>query len=72
MLGYALYVILVTLVLLYYLFPDQAVQEVVDNSISRINPELGFKADTISPWIPAGLRIKGGRIYLPPLSYQIF
>jgi len=62
-LGYTLYVVLVTLVLLYYLFPAQAVEETVDNSISRISPELGFKADNIGPWIPAGLRISGARIY---------
>jgi type II secretion system protein N len=63
-LGYTLYVVLVTLALLYYLFPAQAVEEFVDNSVSRINPELGFKAETIGPWIPAGLRINAGRIYL--------
>ena len=62
-LGYALYVVLVSLVLLYYLFPAQAVEEVVDSSVSRMNPDLGFKADSMGPWIPAGLRIKSGRIY---------
>ena len=62
-LGYTLYVVLVTLVLLYYLFPAEAVEEAVDNSISRISPELGFQADNIGPWIPAGLRISGGSIY---------
>ena len=63
-LGYIIYVVLVTVALLYYLFPAQAVEEFVDNSLSRINPELGFKADKIGPWIPAGLRINAGRIYL--------
>ena len=62
-LGYILYVVLVTLVLLYYLFPAEAVEKAVDNNISRISPELVFKADNIGPWIPAGLRIRGGRIY---------
>lgn len=63
-LGYILYVVLVTLALLYFLFPAQAVQELVDNSVSRINAELGFKAEKIGPWAPAGLRISRGRIYL--------
>ena len=67
-LGYTLYVVLVTLALLYYLFPAQAVEEFVDNSVSRINPELGFKAETIRPWIPAGLRINAGQIYLKDTS----
>ena len=38
-LGYTLYVVFVTLLLLYYLFPDQAVVNLVDSGISRINPE---------------------------------
>ena len=63
-LGYALYVVLVTFFLLYYRFPTQAVEEFVEVSLSKINPELGFKAERIGPWIPAGLRINGGRIYL--------
>jgi type II secretion system protein N len=67
-LWYTLYVVLVTLALLYYLFPAQAVEELVDNSISRIYPELGFKADRIGPWIPAGLRIHTGQIYLTDSS----
>ncbi len=72
-LGYTLYVVLVTLALLYYLFPAQAVEEFVSNSLSRINPELGFKADKIEPWIPAGLRINTGRIYLSdPASPAVF
>lgn len=63
-LGYALYVVLVTAMLLYYLFPAQAVEEFLDNSVSRINPEFAFKAEKIRPWIPAGLRITAGKIYL--------
>jgi type II secretion system protein N len=63
-LGYTLYVVLVTLALLYYLFPAQAVEEFVDDSVSRINPAFGFKAGKIGPWIPAGLRIITGQIQL--------
>ena len=63
-LGYILYVVLVTVALLYYLFPAQAVEEFVDNSVNRINPEFAFKADKIGPAIPAGLRINAGQIYM--------
>ena len=63
-LGYALYVVLVTLVLLYYLFPARAVEEFVDNSVRRMNPALGFKSENMRPRIPAGVRISGGQIYL--------
>lgn len=63
-LGYTLYVILVTLLLLYFLFPAKAVEEFVDNSVGRINPDLGFRAQNIGPWIPAGLRIKEAQVYL--------
>ena len=63
-LGYTLYVVLVTVVLLYFLFPAQAVEEFLDNGISRINPEFVFEAEKIGPWIPAGLQITAGKIYL--------
>lgn len=63
-LGYTLYVVLVTVVLLYFLFPAQAVEEFLDNGIRRINPEFVFEAEKIGPWIPAGLQITAGKIYL--------
>ena len=63
-LGYVLYVILVTLGLLYYLFPDQTVREFIDNSLSRVNPQLGFAADSIGPHLPVGLNIDNGRVFL--------
>lgn len=63
-LGYALYVVLVTLALLYYLFPAQAVEEFVDNSVRRINPAFGFKAENMRPRLPAGLRLSDSRIFL--------
>lgn len=63
-LGYTLYVVLVGLLLLYLLFPVQAVEDLVDNSFSRVNPELGFKAVKISPSLPPGLSISGGKIFL--------
>jgi type II secretion system protein N len=62
--GYALYVVLVTLALLYYLFPAQMVEELIESSVSKINPEFVFQAEKIRPWIPPSLRISGGRIYL--------
>jgi len=63
-LGYTLYVIIVTLVLLYYLFPAQTVEDSFNKSITGINPELHFKAEKISPWISPGLKISDGEIYL--------
>lgn len=62
-LGYFIYVVLVTMVLLYFLFPAEMVEEFVDNSVSRSNPELTFKAGQISPWLPAGLRFVEARVY---------
>jgi type II secretion system protein N len=64
LLGYTLYVVFVTLALLYFLFPAQALEEFVDNSVSRIDPELGFKAEKIKPWIPFGFLIDSGRIFM--------
>lgn len=67
-LGYGVYVVLVTVMLLYYLFPAQAVEEFLDNSVSRINPGFAFKAEKIGPGIPPGLRITTGTIYLDNTS----
>jgi type II secretion system protein N len=67
-LGYILYVVLVTLALLYYLFPAEAVEEAVGNRVNRINSALGFKAEGIRPWIPAGIRIDAGQIYVKDSS----
>ena len=63
-LGYALYVVLITIMLLYYLFPAQTVEEFMASSVSRINPEFGFKAEKLGPWIPPGIRITAGQFYL--------
>ncbi len=62
--GYALYLVLVTLVLLYYLFPARAVEEFIDNSVSQISPAYGFEAEKIRPWLPVSMRINTGRVYL--------
>ena len=67
-LGYALYIVLVAVILLYLLFPAQAVEKFLDSSAGRINPEFGFKAEKIRPSIPAGLRITSGQIYLSNTS----
>lgn len=61
-LGYILYVILVTLMLLYYLFPAEAVEKTLDSGIGRINPALGFQAKEIRLWLPAGLKIDGAQV----------
>ena len=63
-LGYALYVVLVTVVLLYYLFPAQSLENFLNNNVSRISPEFSFKAEKIRPGIPAGVNITAGKIYL--------
>jgi type II secretion system protein N len=63
-LGYTLYVVLVAAILLYFLFPGQAVDEFLDNSLSRISPEFSFRSEKIEAWIPPGLRITSGEVYL--------
>jgi type II secretion system protein N len=63
-LGYTVYIVLVALFLLYFLFPSSAVKEFVENSVSRINPDLIFRSAKITPWIPPGLRVVEGRVYL--------
>jgi type II secretion system protein N len=62
--GYILYVALVTIILLYFLFPVGEVEEFVDNSVSRVSPRLSFTADRIGPWLPPGLRFVGPKIHV--------
>jgi len=63
-LGYFLYVVVVALALLYFLFPSQAVEDVIDRSIARVSPELGFTAGKIRPWLPPGLQVSDGAVNL--------
>lgn len=63
-LGYSLYVVLVALALLYFLFPSQEVESLISNSLSRVDPQLNFKAERIRPWLPPGLKVSNGSIYL--------
>jgi type II secretion system protein N len=70
-LGYTLYVALITVLLLYYLFPAQAVEEFIDNTVSRANQEFAFKAEKIGPWIPVGLQITAGEIYLSSIPEPV-
>jgi type II secretion system protein N len=62
-LGYFFYVVLVTIVLLYVLFPAEKVEKFIDSSVSRIEPGLSFGAARIRPWLPAGLHFVESRIY---------
>jgi len=71
-LGYALYVVLVTGILLYYLFPAQPVEEVLNNGVKRINQALVFKAGKIRPWISPGLSISGGNIFWDDVKAPLF
>lgn len=62
-LGYFVYVVLVTGFLLYVLFPAATVEEFIDNSVSRVNPALSFKAGQIRPWLPVGVRLVAAQVY---------
>ena len=70
--GYTVYFVLVTAVLLYYLFPTATFEEILGNSVSRINQQLVFKAGGIKPGFPAGLRITAGGIYLGAGEQPLF
>ncbi len=63
-LGYTIYVVVVAALLLYLLFPGQAVDEFLDNNLRRINPEYAFRAEKIQGWLPPAIRITAAEIYL--------
>lgn len=70
--GYTLYVVLVTGILLYYLFPAQPVEEFLNNGVKRINQGLVFKAEKIRPWLPSGLRISDGNVFWGGVKAPLF
>ncbi len=55
-LGYILYALILTVVLLYYCFPSDAVRDYVQAKGDRANPPLTFSAGRIGPSIPIGLK----------------
>ena len=56
--GYVIYAILVTVVLLYYRFPSEALQSHLVRMADRMDPEIIFSAQSLDPSFPPGLRLQ--------------
>jgi len=64
MLGYILYALILTMALLYFRFPSDAVEEYFRAEGDRANPRLAFSVDRIGPLIPFGLKFVKTRVSL--------
>ena len=56
-LGYTLYGVILTLALLYVLFPSDAIREYVQENVQNLNPDMDFTIKKISPSIPFGMNL---------------
>jgi type II secretion system protein N len=61
-LGYAIFFICITAVLLYCLFPSDAVVDYLQVKVQNINPSLSISIDRIRPWPLLGLRFTGVQV----------
>jgi len=56
-LSYTAYIIGITVLFLYYLFPSDAIQGYVAYRLNQVNPEIDISIDHISPVIPPGIKL---------------
>ncbi len=62
--GYTLYGILMTIVLLYYRFPSETLREYLLETADSLHPKLDISIDSISPSLLFGLKLHGTQISL--------
>jgi len=58
-LGYTLFTICVTVVMLYYQFPEEIAVQLLKSKARQIAPGLNINLDTIKPAFPPGVRVEG-------------
>jgi type II secretion system protein N len=54
---YAAYIIGITVIFLYYLFPSEAVRDYVVYKMTRGNPDVSVTIDRVSPVLPPGIKL---------------
>jgi type II secretion system protein N len=62
--GYLLYCIALTLLLLYYRFPSDAIYNYLKITANNLDTPLILSVDRINPWLPLGLRLGNAEISL--------
>jgi type II secretion system protein N len=55
---YATYIILITCILLYYLFPSDMIKKTLANRVSRANPDFSIVTGQAAPVLPPGLKLQ--------------
>jgi type II secretion system protein N len=66
--GYILFVVLLTLGLLYYRFPSEAVQRFLQARIEKISPQLALSMESVSPTFTLGLKFLEPELFLGTTS----
>ena len=59
----SIYIIVITALFIYYLFPSDAVKKYIAFNLNRANPELNITIDNIKPVLPPGLRLYNVSLY---------
>jgi len=59
----SIYIIVITALFIYYLFPSDAVKKYIAFNLNRANPELNITIDNIKPVFPPGLRLYNVSLY---------
>lgn len=70
--GYTLYVIVLTMALLYYRFPSDLILDYVRTTAQRIDPGLHLSIKEVSPSFPLGLKCIQGELSPRPDSDKAF
>ena len=55
---YAIYIVLITCISLYYLFPSDMIKKTLAHSVSRANPDLSIITGKAAPVLPPGLKLQ--------------
>lgn len=69
--GYSFYGILLTMALLYYRFPSDALRDHLETAFVRINPRIVLSLGKVSPSFPFGLKFIGSRLALKEETEQL-
>jgi len=66
-LGYLLFIICVTIFMLYYQFPEDIAVQLVKSKAREIAPQLTIDLESIKPSFPPGIQVKGLTIDTPTM-----
>jgi type II secretion system protein N len=70
-LGYLLFALILTVALLYYRFPSDAVRDYLQSMADRANPPLVLSLDDVQPSFPIGLKLVETKVALKDIPDRV-